>query len=877
MTRLRVWIARIVGPVVARRRDARLREEIAAHLEALAAEHERRGLSPAAARVAASRDFGGTIATVEAHRAQAGLAWLDALARDLALGLRRLRLEPWFSAAVVAALAIGIGGAVAVVGTVTAISWATPPFRDPAAVMAVSTIDARGRRGDVSWPDFVDWRDQSRAFNDMAAFASASMALGSEGLAAERVFCSHVTANTFGLLGLAPMLGRDFAAADDRAGAAPVAILGANLWESRFGRDPAVIGRVVTIDGVAHTVVGVMPPEVTFPLQAALWVPMAHRPGLATLGRERRTFGVVGRLSAGTGRDAALAELVGLAAASSRLTAPAESDVAFRPTVVEFRERFLGRSDDPVPLALLGAAAMLLAIGCATAATLLFARSAFRVDEMAMRTALGATRGRLVQQLLLECAVLAALAGGVGLAGAAVALQWFARVLSGSGLPPWVQFGVDGRVTLLAVAISASAVLVGGLAPGWRLAGAGQRQAPGGSRTTRPSGTRRWIGGLVVAETALTLMLLAGAAHLGAAAVAIRRADQVIATDGVITAQLTVAGPAYATPEQRSSFIARYLDRLRQRGEIAAATAASAPPFSGTPLRRVALDDASPEVSVRVLSVDTGYFATLGLAAVRGRLFAPTIVDPDGDVVMVNARFAATHGGDAAILGRRVRVAPSPTEGPGGAWRLVIGVTPSVRQGAPPDAEPAVYLPLTAEPPTTVYVMVRAAGGTPVAQILRDELQALDGGLPLFGWQPLAWYSEISRWTHRTIGSIVATLGTLALTLAALGIYAVTAYAAARRTKEAGIRIAIGATRRDLVRLFVRSAAWPAAVGVGLGLVGAVGLTRVLQSLIPETGQAGWPVAVMAAALVAVVAVAAAVVPARRVANVDPVSALRCD
>ncbi len=365
-----------------------------------------------------------------------------------------------------------------------------------------------------------------------------------------------------------------------------------------------------------------------------------------------------------------------------------------------------------MPLALLGAAAMVLAIGCATAATLLFARSAFRDDEIAMRTALGATRGRLVQQLLMECAVLTAMAGAAGLAGAAAALTWFARVLSGSGLPPWVHFGVDARVTLIAVAACAVAVLLGGLAPAWRLAAAGHRHVPGGSRATSPAGTRRWIGGLVAAETALTLMLLAGAAHLGAAAVAIRRADQVIATDGVITAQMSVAGPPYATPAQRSAFYARYLERLRQRGELAAATLASTPPFSGTPLRRVAVDDRTSEASARVVSVDASYFATLGLAATGGRLFTDTLGDPDGEVVVVNARFAAMHGGEAAILRRRLQLAPSPTEAPGGTWRTVVGVTPSVRQGMPPEAEPVIYLPLSVEAPASVVVMVRAASGT---------------------------------------------------------------------------------------------------------------------------------------------------------------------
>ena len=500
------------------------------------------------------------------------------------------------------------------------------------------------------------------------------------------------------------------------------------------------MGRVVTVDGVATTVIGIMPPDVTFPLRASIWLPMTRRPGLAALGPERRTTGVVGRLSTGIGRDTAMADLMRVSAESSRRAPPVASPIERRPTVVPFHERFLGRSTDPVPLALLGAAAMVLVIGGATAATLLFARSAFRVDEMAMRTALGATRARLLQLLLTECAVLAAVAGAAGLGGAALALVWFERTLSGAGLPPWVQFGVDGRVALLAVAASAIAVLIGGLAPAWRLAGAGLSHVPGGSRATAPAGTRRWLGVLVAAETALTLILLTGAGHLGAAAVALWRSDQVIATEGVITAQLAVAGPAYATPAQRSAFYTQFLARLRRRGELTAASVASTPPFGGTPLRRVAVDEAPPETMARVVSVDTGYFETLGLAAVRGRPFTEADRDPVADVAVVNARFAAMHGGVPAIVGRRIQVAPSATEAPGGGWRTVVGVTPSVRQGAPPDAEPVVYLPLAVEPPANAFLLVRARPGTPVAEIVRDELKALDGGLPIFGWQPLAWY-----------------------------------------------------------------------------------------------------------------------------------------
>ena len=241
-------------------------------------------------------------------------------------------------------------------------------------------------------------------------------------------------------------------------------------------------------------------------------------------------------------------------------------------------------------------------------------------------------------------------------------------------------------------------------------------------------------------------MLLAGAAHLGAAAVAIWRADQVIATDGVVTAQMIVAGPAYATPAQRSAFYAQYLvapapARRARRGHGGLRAAVQRHAAAARRRRRRASRGvgARGERRRRLLrdarsDHDSG-----------GRLFSDAVRDPDGEVAVVNARFAAMHGGEAGILERRLQVAPSATEEPGGTWRTVVGVTPSVRQGAPPDPEPVIYLPLAAEPPANVYVMVRAASGTPVAQILRDELQALDGGLPLYGWQPLAWYSEMSR------------------------------------------------------------------------------------------------------------------------------------
>jgi len=878
MANLRLWIARLIGAFAGRRREARLAEEMAAHLEALAAEHEARGLAPDDARLAAGRDFGRPLAIAEAHRAQAGLPWLDAAWRDVVLAGRRLRHEPLFAAAVVTSLAVGVGGAVAVAGAVTAISQATPPFHDPASVMAIGTIGADGRRADVSWPDFQVWRAEAKTFDGLAANAGGSFTVVDAAGATARVEGAYVTANMFALLGRAPIRGRDFAPDDDRPGAAPVVLISHALRASTFAGADEIAGRTVVVNGVAATVVGVMPADVSFPLNGALWMPMVHRPGLARLGRDRRSTGVVGRLRPGVTREVALAEVTALAAREDATASPPLRGVAARPTIASFTERFLGRTTDPVPVALLAAAAMVLMIGCATATTLLFARAGFRADEIAMRAALGGSRARLVQQLLIESATYAALATVAGLVVTALALRRFAIELAGAGLPPWVRFEVDGRVAALALTAFAIAVVGGGLAPAWRLAGVGIETVPGSGRATALRSTQRWIRLLLAGEVAVTLVVLTGAAHLLAAVLTLSRTDRLVDTAGVVTARLGLDGPSYERPEQRAALYQRYVERLRGRGELDAATVVSAPPFGGTPIRQVLVDGGLDPVAIRHVVIDAGYLDTLGLRPRRGRGFTDRDGTPGQPAALVNERFVATYLTGSDALGRRLRVAASPTGSPDGRpWLPIVGVLPSIRQGGSPDPEPVVFVPITADPPVTATVMARATAGTPAADILRDELRAVDRGVALYGWQTLEHWSELSRWTQRTVGGIVAILGTLSLTLAALGIYAVTAYAAARRRKETGIRMAVGATPGDLLRLLVRGALWPSLAGLVVGAAGALALGPVLRSLVPQAGAGGLLLPVGVALVVAAVAALAAVLPARAMARTTSLDALRHD
>ncbi len=873
-TRLAVLLARLAGTFTGGRSDARLAEEIDAHLDALAAAHEARGLSSHEARLAARREFGGVDQMTDRHRDQRGFPWVDAFVHDVRLAVRRLHAEPWFSAAVIVALAIGVGGSVSVVGAVTAISGAQPPFRDPDGVLSVGTVDDRGRRADVSWAEFQEWRDGSVTFERLAGFSGSFFTIGVDGGAVERIQGAYVAASTFRLLGVVPVQGRDFTEADDVPGAPSVALIAEGVALSLFGSSGDSVGRSVLVDGLPTTIVGVMAADVSFPLNGALWRPLTHMAGLREDTRERRTIGVIGRLQPGTPRDAALAELTTIAARQ-----PSDADVRRRPVLRTFRERFLGTSTDPVPLALLVVSGMVLLIGCATAATLLFARSAFRMDEAAMRVALGASRRRLVLQLLVECGVCAAVAGGIGLALARFALHRFAIEVDGAGLPAWVQFTVNARVVAIAAAATLMSTLLGGLAPAWRLAGTAATRVPGRMRMTDGRPTQRWIRALLVAKVALTLVLLSTSGYLLSGALALYRADQIVDSTGLVTASLGVTGPTLVRAEDRAAFTRRFVERLQGRGDLQAATITTGPPFAAVPARPVAIDDTGGDDrdshTARVASIDAAYFETLGVALLEGRGFAATD-DAAPQIVVVNAAFATRYLGGQAI-GRRLQVAPSATEAPGGPWLTVVGVSPSLRNSSRPDPEPAIYIPMAIEHPATVVVMVRASEGVPVADILRQELQALDPSLALYGWQTVERLSEISRWTMRTVGGIVVMLGSLALALAALGIYAVTAYAAGRRVKEVGIRLAVGATVPSVTRLFLAATLRPVALGLGLGLVAGWAASRALLALVLEDSAVGTPMLLPAAAVIAAVSTAAAVLPARRVAALDPLIALRCD
>ena len=435
---------RLADLVLVRSRDRRLDDEVRLHLELLTEDLVAAGWPPQRARDEARRRFGGVDQMKLRYRDRRGLAVVEALRQDLGFGLRLFARDRSLSLAIVSALALGIGATVTVFTILNAMLLRDVPFfRDPDRVMAIGSMDGRGRETGVSYDDFLDWRTAA-AFAGMSAYAGTNAVLADRDRPSDRVNGVYVSAGTFELLGAAPALGRSFQSADDRKEAPMVILLAHGPWVDRFGGDPGVVGRVVRVNGTSATVIGVMPPGFTFPLTGDLWMPLASMPGATAGTRDRRTLAVVGRLADGVSLKESRAQLGTLAEALAR-DHPA-TNAGVRPVIVPFVSRYLGTFTTPEPLLLLTTAVVLLVIACANASTLLLTRAAVRAREIALRAAIGASRARIVRQLLVESVLLAAVSGlcGVGLAAAAVrALETTTGEL---GMPAWTRFEMDGQV-----------------------------------------------------------------------------------------------------------------------------------------------------------------------------------------------------------------------------------------------------------------------------------------------------------------------------------------------------------------------------------------------------------------------------------------------
>jgi putative ABC transport system permease protein len=875
--------------------DAALAEEIELHRELTERDLERRGLTSTEASVEARRRLGNATLVRDDARDVWGWSWLQDIWQDVRFAARLLAKDRRFTVAVVLALGLGIGVNNSVFTVINTALIRQVPFDRPDRLLDLGVIDRDGREVGLSYPDYRDWMEAT-TLEGIGVSVSAVMNLSDDELAPERLRGTYISVNTFGLLRSKPLLGRDFLPEDDRAGAPPVVVIGYRVWQGRYGGDPSVIGRTVRINSVAATLVGVMPANFAFPFIAEAWQPLSLASGLEAGRRTARPFReVIARLADTADLARAQAEVAAIASGLAQSFPDTNADL--RPTLKLMKDGLGGRHAKPILMTLMGAVAFVLLIACANVANLLLARAASRSREIAIRASLGATRWRIVRALLVECLMLAALAGVVGIAGSLYGARAIAVGFSviepgaapGALMPFWVDLSVDKVVLAFVGTVCLLSTLVFGLVPAVQAAKVDVNGAlkEGGRGGTSGGRARRWTSMFIIAEVALTVVLLVGAGLLWRSFHARYRTDLVVDTSGLITARLTLPVERYDTPDKRQRFLTQLQERLAGDAAFNSVAIASAAPLSpDVATRQLAIEAALTPSAVKAPTVSyvyTGarYFETLGIQVRRGRLFTDGDGLPGREAAIVDDRCAALYFPDADPIGQRIRLTEENPSRASQPWLTIVGVAPALPDFRPSRLQsPVVYVPMRAEPSPGQDISIIARGSADVAAVaplIRERVRALDPELPIYGIEPVAAAAMRSRLPQRLVGGVFGVIALIGLALSTMGVYALTAYGVAQRTQEIGVRMALGAQARQVMWLCLRRTTIHLAGGLALGVFGALATGQLLQSFLVETSPRDPLTLVAVAALLAIVAIAASWIPSRRAARLDPVVALRLE
>jgi predicted permease len=862
-----------------RNRDRLEREldaELRYHLERQVEENMRAGMSEPEARRQARLEFGGPEQLKEQCRDVRGTRWLLDIAQDTTFAARLLVKERWFSAASILALSLGIGVTSMMVTIINGYNFRGLPVDHPERIVYVATRSpSDGDRG-VPYPEYQAWRT-ARTLESLGAFAGAQMKIGDRGQAPESVPGAYLSHEAFDILAEAPILGRGFQIEDDRPGAEPVVMLGHRLWTSRYAGDVGIIGRSVTINGTPSTVIGVMPRDFEFPFREGLWQPLALMPGLDIQAPDKRVPGVLARLADGATPENARAELAGIA----RSLAPELPNDQTEPVVMRFGVQQVGRlGDQEPPLAALANAIVVLLIACANVASLLLARSAGRAREIAIRASLGATRWRIVRQLLVESVLLSLAAAALG--------TWLSRFgvhlvadAFGRNVPYWMDFPVDTHVLGMVAALCVLSTLTFGLVPALIASRTDLHGfAKAGGRTGTPPRVRRWTRALLVAELAVTFILLAGAGLLVRSFLVLYRADQVIDASRVLTTEIELPAEKYASPNQRSAFYQQLDDRLGRNG-LMAASIASTRPFAGGPSKQVSFFERptlTPEGQPPVVVVAVGprYFDALDVPLLRGRYFTSVDGTPGHQAAVVNQRFVELFYPNEEPVGSMIRLSDGKTGAGTSAWLTVVGVSPTIRQRIAAGARPVVYLPLASHAGSEASIIVgHLSDSSGIAPLLRREVASADRDVTLFNVRPLSELLDDSRLQPRLLGTLIAAFAGIALLLSIVGLYAFTAYAVQQGRHEIAVRMALGAQPAEVALLFLRQGMAPLGAGLVIGLVGAIAVGNLLRGVLIGTSSTDPMTLGCTLVLIVIVSTAACLLPARKVTALDPLVVLR--
>ena len=803
---------------------------------------------------------------------------------DVRYALRNIKKKPLFCSVVILTLALGIGANTAIFTVVNGVLLQPLPYPHPERLMMVWMHNPRqGFDKDVgSYPNFADWRSGSRSFERMSAYVGSSMTLTGSGDPAQ-IRGARVTPEFFETMGVAPLRGRAFESADGQAGGERVALLSHGLWVRRFGADASIVGRSIVLDGLPHEVIGIMPESFTHPVDAELWTPLAPVGELQALFDTRGSYWLtmIGRLAPGVTPVAAQSEMDAIA---GRLEKDYPSNAGIGIRLVPLHEELVGDVKRPL-LILLGAVGLVLLIACANVANLLLIRAASRQRELAIRAALGANRGRLVQQLLTESVVFGLLGGASGLILAAVSVDLLPK-LAPAGLPRLSDIALDRGVLAYAAGASVLTSLLFGLAPALHASRPhwGRDLKEGGR--TGAAGRRggRVRSALAVSELAIALPLLVGAGLLVRSFIALHNEDPGFATRGVLALRLRLPAEGYGEPERITTFYDQLVERLGALPGVQSAAAGSSLLLSRLPASaginiegRPPLPANARNLPVPYDSVTPGYFATLQIPLRKGRMFTSADGAQSQQVVMVNETFVRRFFPGEDPLGRRVTFG-DPSQ-PGTRWQTIVGVVADTKRGGF-DREPwaETYFPMSQAPNPQAIALLRT-GGDPVSLVAAAQaaVWSIDRDQAIASIRTVPELLAQREMNRRFTAMLLGMFASVALVLAIVGTYGVIAHGTAQRTQEIGIRMALGADPPTILRMVLAGGLRIAAAGLALGVIGALALTRVLSGLLFGVGARDPLTFVVVPATLFVVALAACMIPARRAMRVEPVIALRGD
>jgi putative ABC transport system permease protein len=806
---------------------------------------------------------------------------MSRLLADMRFGFRMLAKNRGLATVAIIAFALGIGLTTITFSIVYGALMRGLPFPEPDRLLHLEEsrptdgVESRA----VSIPDFADWRAQQTAFEDLSAFAVGTANLAGAGDKPERHSAAYTTASMFDLVRVRPHIGRGFSSADDAPGAPQVLLLSDDLWRNRFGADPGVLGRAIRVNGEPTTIVGVMPRNFRFPFLQDLWINLRPDPSAVTRG-EGRLLEVFGRLKDGWSQEGAGANL---AAITRRLgDAYPKTNRGVVPILKPYTEEYMGREVSVMLYTMLAAVFGVLLIACANVANLLLARTALRSKEVAIRIALGASRTRVVIELLAETVAMSVVGAALGLVIAEAGIRMFNNAMVVAQPPFWIDIRLHPPVLLFALALALAASLAAGLVPALQASGS-QMHDVLKDESRGSSGFRlgRFSKGLVMAEIALSCALLVAAGLMIKGVVKLRNVDFGFLSEQVFTAEIALFESAQPDTAARVRFLEDLLPRLNAIPGVHAAAIASTIPgeegnfdYVAVEGRAYAAEQDYPEM--RYSSVSPRFFEIFNARPTQGRVIEASDRLGTLPVAVVNASFARTHFPGQSPIGRRIRFGRSGSKEP---WRTIVGLVPDRHMDGVENEEPeGLYVPLSQRPREFLSLVATAAGNPmAVSAQVAEAVAQLDPDLPVFNIMSHAELVSRRTWYYRVFGTLFMVFGSAALFLAAIGLYGVMAFSVSRRRREFGVRMALGASGQAILRLVLGQGLRQLAIGIALGLGVGMLLGRGLQLVLFGVNPSDAMVYVGIVAVLGLTGIVACLVPARRATRIEPVVALRSD